>query len=168
MPRGIWNSIKSVAVIAALVVSADSFDVRANTAYANECLAAPNASSPQGQHWYYRIERPNHRKCWYLRAPLPSLHRLVTKREHQRHAMSIAANPPMPGFIEDGTSRSAHMTTLAARPQLVPFIIRWPKNQVSRAHRKLVTCLQFREKPARSRSDPMDTPINPTMRWELP
>jgi hypothetical protein len=33
---------------------------------ATDCLAAPNAQSPQGSHWYYRVDRVNKRRCWYL------------------------------------------------------------------------------------------------------
>ncbi len=36
---------------------------------ATDCLAAPNAQSPPGSHWYYRVDRVNNRRCWYL-APL--------------------------------------------------------------------------------------------------
>jgi hypothetical protein len=35
-------------------------------ARAEDCLAGPNAQSPQGRHWYYRIDRATKRKCWYL------------------------------------------------------------------------------------------------------
>ena len=35
---------------------------------ADECLAAPNAPSAKGNHWYYRIDRATQRKCWYQRA----------------------------------------------------------------------------------------------------
>jgi hypothetical protein len=35
---------------------------------ADECLAKPNGPTPQGQHWYYRIDHANDgRQCWYLR-----------------------------------------------------------------------------------------------------
>jgi len=40
-----------------------------NTARAGDCLTAPNSPAPQGIHWYYRLDRTNQRKCWYLRAP---------------------------------------------------------------------------------------------------
>jgi hypothetical protein len=33
---------------------------------ADDCLAAPSAAAPQGSHWYYRIDRPQARHCWYL------------------------------------------------------------------------------------------------------
>jgi hypothetical protein len=35
-------------------------------AASDECLAGPNRSPPEGSHWYYRIDRDTHRKCWYL------------------------------------------------------------------------------------------------------
>ena len=30
------------------------------------CLSAPKATTPQGSHWYYRVERGTKRHCWYL------------------------------------------------------------------------------------------------------
>ena len=35
---------------------------------AGDCLAAPKGTAPQGQHWFYRLERSTKRQCWYLRA----------------------------------------------------------------------------------------------------
>src|SRR5215471_13365671 len=35
-------------------------------AASDECLAGPNRSAPEGKHWYYRLDRDTHRKCWYL------------------------------------------------------------------------------------------------------
>ena len=34
---------------------------------ADECLAAPKGATPEGGHWYYRIEHPSNRHCWHLR-----------------------------------------------------------------------------------------------------
>jgi hypothetical protein len=39
---------------------------------ADECLSGPKGQTPQGGHWYYRIDRATKRHCWYLadeRAP---------------------------------------------------------------------------------------------------
>jgi hypothetical protein len=33
----------------------------------DDCVASPKATAPQGQHWYYRVERGTKRQCWYLR-----------------------------------------------------------------------------------------------------
>lgn len=35
---------------------------------ASDCLASPKGVAPQGQHWFYRLERATKRQCWYLRA----------------------------------------------------------------------------------------------------
>src|SRR5215813_7571461 len=37
------------------------------TAYAAECLAAPNAQSAPGTRWHYRIDRATGQHCWYLK-----------------------------------------------------------------------------------------------------
>jgi hypothetical protein len=34
---------------------------------APECLAEPSHDPPAGMHWYYRYDRVNDRKCWYMR-----------------------------------------------------------------------------------------------------
>ncbi len=33
---------------------------------ADECISKPGASAPAGSHWYYRVNRADHRHCWYL------------------------------------------------------------------------------------------------------
>ena len=32
----------------------------------DQCLAAPNATSPAGKHWYYRLNKTTGIRCWYL------------------------------------------------------------------------------------------------------
>ena len=34
---------------------------------AADCLSGPKADAPEGSHWYYRIDHPSNRHCWYLR-----------------------------------------------------------------------------------------------------
>ena len=33
----------------------------------NDCLSGPKDKTPDGSHWYYRIDRVTKRHCWYLR-----------------------------------------------------------------------------------------------------
>jgi hypothetical protein len=122
MPEQISSSIVRFAVVAAAVLLAGSVEMRTNRAHANDCVAAPSASATQGQHWYYRIERPNHRRCWYLHAILPLQHRPVIKRAEEHHSMSTAASVPMLQRIEESAAGSTHTATLAAKPQLAGFI----------------------------------------------
>lgn len=60
--------IGSIALVSAVVVSVTCLQTETVSA-ADECLAAPNGPAPQGSRWYYRLDRANHRKCWYTRAP---------------------------------------------------------------------------------------------------
>jgi len=35
---------------------------------ARKCVEAPVGLASEGEHWYYRLDRETHRKCWYVRA----------------------------------------------------------------------------------------------------
>jgi hypothetical protein len=55
------------AVLASLLASVPLTATPHSAAGAEEeCLSAPKGESPQGSHWYYRIDRSK-RQCWYLR-----------------------------------------------------------------------------------------------------
>ena len=57
------------AFIASLLASALLVTIsHAATPAASDCLSDPkDQKTPQGSHWYYRIEHPSNRHCWYLR-----------------------------------------------------------------------------------------------------
>ena len=63
------SAAKFVSAIFASVLAATSLAaISPNTVRAaDDCLAAPNAETPEGGHWYYRIDRATKRHCWYLR-----------------------------------------------------------------------------------------------------
>jgi hypothetical protein len=64
MPR-IPRLIRSIGFVAILL----ALGVEHRTARADDCLAEPGSSAPEGNHWYYHPDRATQRKCWYLRAP---------------------------------------------------------------------------------------------------
>jgi len=45
---------------------AASCAVSAGALHAAECIAKPDNTPPQGEHWYYRTNRTTNRQCWYL------------------------------------------------------------------------------------------------------
>ena len=45
-----------------------AISVPANTTFAGDCLTAPSSSATPNSHWYYRTDRTQQRKCWYVRA----------------------------------------------------------------------------------------------------
>jgi hypothetical protein len=67
-------------------------DARAETS----CLAAPGAQAPAGRHWFYRIEGPKQRKCWYLRAQTPGDATAKVAARHRPHVAAAAAEAPLP------------------------------------------------------------------------
>ena len=58
----------SILFIATLLIAGLSVAAPTSTAHAKDCLAAPNSPAPEGSWWYYRLDWPTQRKCWYLRA----------------------------------------------------------------------------------------------------
>ena len=65
--------LTGVPVSAILHVSADA---------AEGCQTEPGNQTPDGKHWYYRIEHPSNRQCWYLRG------------EGEQPAQAGLASPP--------------------------------------------------------------------------
>jgi hypothetical protein len=69
MSGQIPRPFRSIALVAALLISGVGVTVPSATARADDCLTAPNSAAPQGSHWYYRLDRATQRQCWYTRAP---------------------------------------------------------------------------------------------------
>jgi hypothetical protein len=65
MPSRLTGSIPFIATV---LIAALSVGTPTSTARAKDCLAAPNSPAPEGSWWYYRLDWPTQRKCWYLRA----------------------------------------------------------------------------------------------------
>jgi len=57
----------SIVLITVLLTWGMGMGETADTARADDCLAAPSSAAPKGGHWYYRLDRASQRKCWYLR-----------------------------------------------------------------------------------------------------
>ena len=56
------------AVLACLLASLPlTATLRGAAGAEEECFSAPKGETPQGSHWYYRIDRSSKRQCWYLR-----------------------------------------------------------------------------------------------------
>jgi hypothetical protein len=60
--------IRSASLLAALILLGTS----APAALATDCVGQPGLQAAQDGHWRYWIDRPSHRKCWYLQRQSPS------------------------------------------------------------------------------------------------
>lgn len=116
---------------------------------AGDCLSEPKATTPEGSHWYFRIDHANQRKCWYVRSegkvsqvtaptsvlPKPASPKTVTAKTDTAMQPSVAnarAEFPWPQTRiepEAGTA-PAPQTPAAnagnANTQGSPIAARWP------------------------------------------
>jgi hypothetical protein len=109
------------------------------------CKAHPGATAPRGSHWYYRINRPDGRHCWFL-GSLEQHHHSATPRallrrpaaaSRNRSATAAAADAPSPRITLLKTSITADPYAAPASPASpeppraesqasMDFATRWP------------------------------------------
>jgi hypothetical protein len=87
------------AIFASVLAGASLATLSPGAARADDCLTAPKDETPEGSHWYYRIEHGTKRHCWYLR------------QEGGQQTQTAAPDPsssarPMPPKAEGATPRS--------------------------------------------------------------
>jgi len=127
------------AVVAALFLTGSGVSLPIDSAHAaDNCPIAPGAAAPKGQHWYYRVDSVNHRKCWYLHAIVP-----LPTAAHSESA-SPAATPPSPSAAtpqttdavsdsdEAASTRAApHVTVLSVKPVTPPAVDTTPVSEAA-------------------------------------
>ena len=85
-------------------------------AKADECLSRPGATAPKGSHWYYRIERPSQRRCWYLGPANQKVRAERTTPERAVTAERRAVPIPLPAPSELRTDERIRSETTASIP----------------------------------------------------
>jgi hypothetical protein len=82
-----------------------------NTARAaDDCLAAPKGETPEGSHWYYRIEHGSKRHCWYLRGEGEKLSQ--TAPPNSSAAAAPVAAAPMQRSVADAHAEWPAQTSI--------------------------------------------------------
>jgi hypothetical protein len=76
------------AIVGTILFSGIVIGLRGSTARAENCLTEPNSAAPAGSHWYYRSDRANQRKCWYLRGVSESIEQATPETTAARAAAS--------------------------------------------------------------------------------
>jgi hypothetical protein len=77
-----------LAIVGTILFSGIVIGLRGSTARAENCLTEPNSAAPAGSHWYYRSDRANQRKCWYLRGVSESIEQATPETTAARAAAS--------------------------------------------------------------------------------
>ena len=76
----IASSIAALIVAATLIAQpgqAQTATPSAKKDAVGECLSRPGGVAPRGSHWFYRLERPSGRRCWYLGAEGTKVRRAI-------------------------------------------------------------------------------------------
>ena len=81
---------------------------------ADECLSRPGAATPKGSHWYYRIDRPTNRRCWYLGPAGQKMVRQAAPAERAEPAERSAVPLPAPAPSELRPDEQTRAETPAA------------------------------------------------------
>ena len=77
------RSVVSVLAILVIIVAAITMTGRSSRAEpaSGTCLGKPDGTAPEGSHWYHRVDRVTHRRCWYVRPNgLKGRHAALPKR----------------------------------------------------------------------------------------
>lgn len=96
MPNRTANLLSGV--IACLCAGIPLTASQSATPAPDECLLAPKNETPDGSHWYYRIEHPSNRHCWYLREEGDAQTAPANSSASAQPA-SPAPGKPMPGSV---------------------------------------------------------------------
>jgi hypothetical protein len=87
------------------------------------CLTGPQATTPRGSHWYYRIEQGTKRHCWYLGAERGKIAQkpAAKSRPHARAPEKLAqtAEPPLQPSVANARAEfddAAHGQANASAP----------------------------------------------------
>lgn len=92
-------SIVAGAPLAALSQNAPTASSTATAAA--DCLASPKGSAPQGQHWYYRLDRATKQKCWYLRVAGDKNGAKAAQAANDTPAAETSPPPPQQHPVQD-------------------------------------------------------------------
>jgi hypothetical protein len=128
---------------------------------AEECRPGPGSTAPAGSRWLYRINRTDHRHCWFLSSNLTSAHSHVSGRsrrfkvdadkvrEHQQNESDIG------GDVTSKEKGHVVLTELPTAPAAVPPSNRQASEaliarRVPVAHQKLSTEMRLRLEPTRN------------------
>jgi len=95
---------------------------------ADACRTEPGDQTPDGKHWYYRIERPSNRQCWYLRGIDERPAQTGLTQPSEKAVEPKAETPPAQRLLADAhaelpwpqTRVEQNATGTPQRPQAVP------------------------------------------------
>jgi hypothetical protein len=127
------GSIIAGAPLAAMSQNATTAASTAN-ASASDCLASPKGAAPQGQHWFYRLDRATKRQCWYLRAEggkTTQTAQATTEAPDAEPAPSPSVQNARAEYVAPKTGAAPNMTAPAPAASSAPPVMQQPPGAVA-------------------------------------
>jgi hypothetical protein len=106
---------------------------------ADDCLAEPKGDAPQGQHWYYRIDRGTKRHCWYLKG--------------QGERVARAASPERAAPARTASSKTESSKTESSKTEMTA------QRSVADAHAELPSRARIEDDTSAFATKPAPAPI---------
>ena len=104
---------------------------------AEDCITEPNHAAAPGGHWYYRVDRVNQRKCWYVGHAGMKVVRAGSRRpsplqSRPRSQHSIAGRFDSTGVLTSETHQQlTPKLDPASRDALFDEFLRWQKGKAT-------------------------------------
>jgi hypothetical protein len=109
---------------------------------ADACLSRPDLRAEQGGHWYYRVDRVNHRRCWYQQASASELREARPAPAAQNLNPVAPASPvtsllaSIAALVTGKTASTATPDAATRTPPLVDATSERPLNRRSRVAKR--------------------------------
>jgi hypothetical protein len=119
-----------VPVILVIAFAAISLTARSTLAQlaADECVTKPSSAAPQGTHWYFRVNRSDHRHCWYV-GPEGARVRAAARPAEPPTLSGLTSPVPVP--TERPAKAESAEIDLGKTERAGEFATRWPDIQGS-------------------------------------
>jgi hypothetical protein len=126
VPKQIGSIVPAVfaALLAALAIT---ILPGASARALDDCIDAPNSQPPQGSHWYYRTDRVNERKCWYLGPEGKKVQQVRPTAKSLAPLEAETADDRLPPVqIEQPMTQTRRATTVGDTTQGGASAVQWP------------------------------------------
>jgi len=110
---------------------------------ADNCVTVPTDQTPQGQHWYYHIERGTGRHCWYLRGGDDKSARTETPVAAAPEPVARRADAPASRSIADAHAEIPPRARVPAETPPAASSV-WPNSASAQAPNEPVASLASR------------------------
>jgi hypothetical protein len=156
MPKRMTSFVPAILVILFAVVALAARPGTAESA-ADECVTKHGSEAPDGSHWYYRIDRANNRRCWFLG---PVDNKMRTRQSTSQQPVP-AAKPTAPATV-DGPADIAPVQVAAAQAQVAPAQVSNVRVAAVKVTTDQVTAAEVAFAEAASSNDKAPAVSNPT------